>query len=236
MAIGTTRTEKWGRWVGTPDDVAAIAELALAEVTRRRADGEQVECRIAVGLPGIDHEFDSPQEFVDEIRAPDLAAITTVTVRVGDTWRSGPLAVTITWTDYSGVSLTVAGNDRAVVVGAAQVLSDRLKEGGRKRAVEPFLFALGSVCLAVSLSFLVGLVRLRDENDPKGTDPVVVAVFLGWLLCGAGGHFLARWCFPRLELVQPGQPSRWIRARKLVLGVILFIAAAVAGVAADRLI
>ena len=191
-------------------------------------------CRITVALPGLDHEFGGPAEFADELRAPDLPDVRDLTIAVGNTWASDPLAVAITWSRSFGVTLTVTGSDRAVVVGAAQVLKDRIDEGGHKRGVEPLLAGLVGWLIAAVLSFAVGLVHFRTGNQPS--DPYALVFLAGWSLFGYGSYLSAQWCFPRVELLSRGQPSRWARVRKHVLGAVLFVAAAVAGVVASRLL
>lgn len=235
MAVSTRRTEKWGRWVGPVSDIAAIAELASQQVNERRDSEKPADCRISVALPGLDHEFGGPDDFARELRAPDLTQVEDVSINVGSIWASEPVAVSITWRSTFGVTLIVTGSDRAVVAGTAQTLGDRIKERASKRGVEPLAVGVVGWLVAAGLTFAVGLAHIRTGDEPADP-PYALALLAGWAVVGGLSYWFTRWCFPRVELLAEGQPSRWIRARTRVLGTLVFLAAIAGGVLADRLV
>ena len=234
-----TRTEEWGRWVGSTHDIAELT-VAATELVRQYLNAPP-RVRIEVALPGLDGEYEGPEEFTQEIRDTDLPRVERLVVSVGSHFRGDPLAITVRFQKTLGTTLTVEGADRTMVEGAAARLQQRLEERGARRYVDPSVYGVGAGCVA--LITVLGLAAAGPGPSPQEQADLTALEFgIGMAITAVIACFAIAvykfmgWVMPRLEIVPVGGKSRWRRVRGKVWTVSGLVATTVAGILAQRVL
>jgi hypothetical protein len=169
------------RWVGTPDDVARLAHLA-----RSAFDGDDADplFELKVRMPGVEHEYGTPDEFLDAARELDLASIANVSIW-GQfvTQKDGRVAGTL-GTGVHGADFNVVGSDEHWVEGVTGQLS-RAVAANARWPQHPLRWAIGLGAVATLLAGLFSWIGVRDG-------------FTWWAIVLAALLAASSWVIPQL--------------------------------------
>jgi hypothetical protein len=218
-----TATRKWRRWAGTLGDLDRVLKEAV-DGLRQWLEAEP-RCFVSVGLPALTMDFYTIEDL--QTVSNDVRKVKTIHVWLNAGGRGPSVSITID-EDSPAVSLEVKGDDRVRVEGLRTRLGDLLNNGRRRprwllqrellmvsgTLVVPILWTALLIGIQNLASFLRWPLPVQGNNlrvEPLlGSGVVAVALFVG--LC---------WLFPDLELLLPGERTRYQRLRGAVYGVLL---------------
>jgi hypothetical protein len=222
MAVYTRRAS-WRRWKGTLDDFVRAAAVAR-EAIERRWEVSSVASPTMVSQEGLVMRLDSPEDLKDNVDPRDIAAVELVDIRVKTANKHGVQLVARSDRDPA-VTIQIEGSDRNEVDLLAQQLVT-LVGRGRRRA--EWFGGHDSIFDSFLLIPLLSLAALGVSSAGRSLSlPAMIAIVGAVVICAAM-YCIAVWASPALELLGPGDQTRWERAMNrygailltLVLGVV----------------
>jgi hypothetical protein len=210
----TAKSRSWTRWAGTPDDLTAFVDKAVAEIGARSAEPPAVSIRL--GLTGGDEErYLDKAAFEEDIRsvAPGtpgarLRDIYGVSIVVGSPAGDGSLTAKAVFSQ-DGTTLELEGADRTVVGGLKGELSPIIAQG-RPRVPTPPPPLKMFVDGLFGLAYFLALSRMDWNFLPEGIlgNALGGVIFLvGFIALVYALVFGMRSVLPPLTLGRPGQQS-----------------------------
>lgn len=156
------------------------------------------------------------------MRAEDLKGIEKISITVGEWAEHAPLSASIVFSRVSGEPAVVAqtrGTDRVQVEGLLSVnIQPYLDRGKRRLNLSNHLLYVLSMLLLVSVFAIWFSVPIDYPDVSFG-----VGYFVGSIVGGIVGFMIfwgverfARWIYPPLELLAPGETTQFARSRKWV--------------------
>jgi hypothetical protein len=234
-----TRTHRVRPWGGTTEDVARVAREAQRLVSD--ATGEELTLSLNVTRPGRQDQYDSPDEFKEDVGG-DLRSIQTIYTRVSPAGYPEKVSVVVIfYKGRAGAWLSVEGTSEVSVRGVALALQTVLEEGRRRaRWVLPIAWAL-LVCSWLPGGLAIAGVGEGREHGPHTVNQVLAIT--GLVLAVLGLLALGVWwlAVPGMELKRVGEPTRLQmllgRPLKWLLGVLaLATITAVIGVILTKIV
>lgn len=220
-----TATRKWQRWAGTLADLDRALNAAMEEL--RQWLGTEPRCYLSVALPELTMEF-SKIEGLKTI-SNDIRKVKTIRFWPNLGGEGPKVDITID-DDSPAVSLEVKGNDRVRVEGLRTRLGDLLDKGyrrprwyGDRSVIVIFGVILVWVLWAALVFGLESVAAIFHWPVPVQGNNVAVGPLVG---CGVAAVALlvgVYWLFPPLELLGPGERTRYQRFRGAVYVVLLSV-------------
>jgi hypothetical protein len=222
MADRIVKTLNWRRWSAPLSAVTEATEIAAAEVQEWAQGESEPTVTVEVALPELVMQFGSVREFTEGVPAYELQSLRSV--RIGVVAR-GPISkqydlgfrysvsLRLQRADPS-LSIEIDGTDRVRIEGLAarlhQVL-DHARSGPPIRR-DDIVFLL----LLIGL-WVAGGAIAKLSVGPLLALPVAGVVAIATVI----------WLFPGLEVMAPGQSSRYQRFRALALAVVVGVIASI---------
>jgi hypothetical protein len=229
-AMPTTKMiRQWDRWAGTITDLEHATQLAIDTVGQRSRT--EPPCQIEIAFPQRVTNAESPDALETEIDTRDLALIQSIRILVGA--KRGLRATIHLERNSPALTVEVVGEDRTRVEGLTSQLEELLRRGKQRPASNNSVGGLGLfLCLSIAIFGVIAWSAL-EPRDAEGIQTPAEAVALFLTLAGAlSSFFVVLWLLPALQLLKPGEQSRWRRFR---VAVIAFVGSLITSVIASVL-
>jgi hypothetical protein len=209
------REHRWPRWSGTISELQDATERAVTEIQRWTGEDPEVSIRV-VERDGLTITLDQHAELSNALDVRDLSRIDSLTIEVG---RYGPASADIRlaggWLG-EGMRSSVRGTDSARVEGLATQLSDALTP--RHPVGFPGLYGF-RVMFALSAAFFfvlnVGILAIYAFDIDNRA--LRLAIVFGSAALVTAAVALTASAGPPIDILRPGQRSRYVRRRGRLL-------------------
>jgi hypothetical protein len=224
------RMRQWSRWAGSLDDLVEATQLSLDTVAK--ASSSEPPCEIEVTWQNRSRTLTGPEGLNRRVSTRDLNGIKSVRIDVGED--QGTFVSIRAESKTPAMSLEVKGDDDTVVDGLFSQLDDVLSRGRRFGAREGLLILIAFSAAALVVGALFLLEEVYDfPRDRQGDADFPGWAFLVTLGPAAALVFALVWLVPELEILAPGQVTRFRRFRLWIVG---FATAVIAGVVASLIV
>jgi hypothetical protein len=215
---------EWKRWKGTPEGVARIGRTALDTITSWSGDeDEPTKLAISVSLqPSLGLPLKSFEE-LERLDRSDVERVQTISIKIGRPYGDDP-GVSIDFKNAwasEAVELSVHSPERERTEGLRKRLSEQVDQGRRRPGWYSRTALVVAAAIPVNVAFFGALLALVALDISL---VLRIACALGLILLVGGLCAYAWWVTPTLELLSPGERTRWQRSSKLFIGAVLAIA------------
>lgn len=215
-----TYKHKWNRWAGPVALIADVASLAQNEMSNWT--DEEVNSRVVVSWANRKEELDSI-ELLNGINTFELSKINEIDIDVGSYFRAPSLSLRFT-SSYDGLNISIIGNDKTRAKGLYEQMTELLgrhgsRFGGPLKWMSLQFGVVGSILLLLVIEIItggrlvwrLGLAEQNGQNEPAEILEIFFTVLIA--VCIA---FFVWWITPTLQLLGPGDKTRFQRFRAAI--------------------
>ena len=179
------------------------------------------DCEIGVKLPGLDLTLAGPDD-LENLHESDVRRVQSLAITAGP--YSGPGVKIDVKGDSSlgALEVSVRNPDRARAEGLLKRLSDQLDTGRRWPKWYERSYVLLAIVPVLAGLVIGGISAVEAIDQSRGAR---IAEFLTVFLMVCLLLFYLWWATPGLELLVPGQQTRWERTRRRFVATVMFVLA-----------